>query len=81
VRTPGSDLIDGNIWNLKGKVSLQLILLGSGSVTELGMSPINGFGELMSIVRQAQLIEGRDENVQTFLCGDASSDSTLNIYT
>jgi hypothetical protein len=58
---------------------LNLILLGSGSITELGMTPINGFGELKPIIQQAQSIEGRDKNVRTFLCADASSDNTLKI--
>jgi hypothetical protein len=58
MRPSRSDLIDSNIWNLKGEMSLNLIVLGSGSITKLGMIPINGFGELKPTVRQAQSIEG-----------------------
>jgi hypothetical protein len=50
-------------------MSLQLILLGSGSVTKLGMIPINGFGKLMSTVRQAQLIEGAMRMSELFYVG------------
>jgi hypothetical protein len=60
-------------------MSLQLILHKSGSVTELGITPINGFSELRPIVRPAQPIEGRDENVRIFRDRDASYDNALNI--
>jgi hypothetical protein len=57
VRTPRSDSIQGNIRNLKGEVSLQLILLGLGPVTELRMTPINEFGKLRPNVWPAQRID------------------------